>query len=426
MNHIRAVRGVVGLALLGGVTACDLSVVNVGPVEDDILNDPGAYSAVVAGAEWTLAWSLNMINFFGADAAKELTQGGRIHPIKLTPRPGQLDNTEQLPNDAWNRSHRARWVAEDGVRRFREVMTGFNSSPLAAQQLLYAGYSNRMLGENMCEAVVDAGPVQPKTVHLNAAEAYFTEALAVATAANRADLANAARAGRASVRLYLGKDAEAAADAALVPLNFTFRVQYDASPEVQRNWIHFINSNTPYRAQSVWNTFYDGYFTQTGDPRVAWRTVPGTPNAEFATVRYYEQRKYTANTSPVNLSSGREMVLVRAEVLLKAGNWQQALTLINSLRQGLVSANGGPVPLWTATNATEAWTALKRERGIELWLEGRRLGDLYRWVAANTPGEMENVRDRIRLCFPVAESELQSNANIPLDHESPLNPLFQR
>jgi starch-binding outer membrane protein, SusD/RagB family len=427
MNHNRAVRGVVGLALLGGVTACDLSVVNVGPVEDDILNDPGAYSAVVAGAEWTLAWSLNVVNFFVPHASKELTQGGRIHPIKLPPRPGQLDNAEQLPSDTWNRSHRARWVAEDGVRRFREVMTGFSNSPMAAQQLLYAGYSNRMLGENMCEAVIDSGPVQPKTVHLTAAEAFFTEALAVATAANRADLANAARAGRASVRLYLGKDAEAAADAALVPLSFRFQVRYDASPEVQRNWIYYINSNTPYRAQSAWNTFYDAYFTQTGDPRVAWRTVPGTPNAEFATVRYYEQRKYTANTSPVNLSSGREMVLVRAEVLLKAGNWQEAMTLINSLRQGLVSASTGqPVPLWTATSATEAWTALKRERGIELWLEGRRLGDLYRWVAGNTPGTMENVTDRIRLCFPVAESELESNPNIALNHESPLNPLFRR
>jgi hypothetical protein len=86
--------------------------------------------------------------------------------------------------------------------------------------------------------------------------------------------------------------------------------------------------------------------------------------------------------------------------------------------------DGSPIPLATATSLTEAWTALKRERAVELWLESRRLGDLWRWVEAGTPGEMEDVSDRIRLCFPVATSELQTNPNIPLDYESPRNPLF--
>lgn len=413
-----------GVALTLALAGCDLSVENLGPVEDAILNDAGAHSAVVAGAQYNLSWSLNMLTFFGADAAKELTQGGRIHPIKLPPSPGQLDIDAQLPDDAWNRSHRARWVAEDAVRRLKEQMSNFSNSSLGAQALLYAGYANRQLGENMCEAVLDGGPVQPRTVHLEAAEAHFTEALTVASAANAAELTNAARAGRASVRLHLGKDAEAVADAALVPIDFRYQARYDEAPEAQRNWIHFINSNTPYRAQSVWNTYYDNYFEQTGDPRVAWRTWPGTPTAEFTNVPYYEQRKYATNTSPVNLSSGREMVLVRAEVALKGGNWQEAMALVNSLREGLTNAGGQAIPPWVATNATEAWTALKRERGIELWLEGRRLGDLNRWVANGTPGEMESVNDRIRLCFPVGQSERLSNANVPLTHESPRNPLY--
>jgi starch-binding outer membrane protein, SusD/RagB family len=420
----RTIGGAAGIVLVMSLASCDLSVENLGPVEDAILNEEGAHSAVVAGAEYNVSWSLNMVRFFGADAAKELTQGGRIHPIKLPPNPGQLDIDEQLPDDTWNRSHRARWVAEDGVRRLKEQKSDFATSTLGAQILLYAGYANRQLGENMCEAVLDGGPVQPRTVHLEAAEAYFTEALTVASAANATALVNAARAGRASVRLHLGKDGEAAADAALVPIDFSFEARYGEAPEAQRNWIHFINSNTPYRAQSVWNTYYDDYFEQTGDPRVAWRTVPGTPTAEFTNVPYYEQRKYTSNTDPVNLSSGREMVLVRAEVALKAGNWQEALTLVNTLREGITNEDGQAIPLWTATNATEAWSALKRERGIELWLEGRRLGDLYRWVANSTPGEMESVQDRIRLCFPVGQSERQSNRNVGLTHESPTNPLF--
>ncbi|MGH7552317.1 MAG: RagB/SusD family nutrient uptake outer membrane protein, partial [Longimicrobiales bacterium] len=191
-----------------------------------------------------------------------------------------------------------------------------------------------------------------------------------------------------------------------------------------QNWMWYISSNTPYRAYSVWNTFYDSYFTQTGDPRVAWGRSSGTPNSEFSTVPWYFQMKYANATAPMNLSTGREMVLIRAEVALRAGNFQAALDLINSLRSGLRNQAGQPIPLRTAANATEAWTALKRERGIELWLENRRLGDLWRWVDGNTPGDMENVTDRIRLCFPIATSELQTNPNLALDHQSPRNPRY--
>jgi hypothetical protein len=60
----------------------------------------------------------------------------------------------------------------------------------------------------------------------------------------------------------------------------------------------------------------------------------------------------------------------------------------------------------------EAWTALKRERGIELWLEGRRLGDLRRWLAAGAPGEAEDMSGR-DTCFPIGTTELDTNPNVP-------------
>ncbi|MEX0912419.1 MAG: RagB/SusD family nutrient uptake outer membrane protein [Gemmatimonadota bacterium] len=408
------------------MAGCDLSVSNPGPVQDEFLDDTGAHPAVVAGAELNFIGGLNMVNFFGSEAAKEYTQGGRIHPTKLPPNPGQLDNDEQLPNNAWNDAHGARWIAEDAVRRLRETRDDFQSSELAAQALLLSGYANRLLGENMCEAVIDRSEVQPRSVHLERAEEFFTEAMTVASAAGRSDLANAAQAGRASVRLWLGENAGAAQDAAAVPRDFEYQAQFAPSPTGQNNWIHYISSNNPYRAHSVWNTFYEEYYLETGDPRVAWGTDPDQPTAEFENVPWYFQLKYPERTSPVNLSSGREVVLVRAEVLLRQGDWEQALDLINSLREGLVSdETGDPLPLWSASNATEAWTALKRERGIELWLETRRLGDLWRWVENDVPGAMEDVSDRIRLCFPVARSEIETNPSIPLDHESPTNPRFQ-
>jgi hypothetical protein len=427
MNVTRRAVRLLALALLVPAGGCDLTVVNAGPVQDDFLNEPGAHAAVVAGIELNLALGMNMLNFFGSDVSKEYTQGGRIHPIKLPPLPRQLDHiATELPNNAWNTAHTARWVAEDGVRRLRESMEGgFASSPLAAQALLYAGYANRALGENMCEAVVDGGAPQDRSIHLQTAEQYFTEAVEVGSAAGRADLATAAQAGRASVRLFLGDDAGAVADAGAVPVDFVYEMLYATNPTEHNNWINYISSNTPYRAHSVWDTYYEDYYQDTGDPRTAWGTDPDQLTAEFENVPWYFQLKYPDLDSPLRLSSGREMVLIQAEVELRAGDVPAAMILINSLRAGLVSDHDGtPVADWAAANETEAWTALKRERGIELWLEARRLGDLWRWVDDGTPGDMEDVTDLIRLCFPIAPSEIQTNENIALDHESPMNPLY--
>lgn len=417
-------RTVAGAVALIGVAGCDLSVFNPGPVADELLNDTGAHAAIIGGVELNLIEALQMITFFGADAAKEFTQGGRIHPIKLPPNPGQLDLNEQLPDNAWEDSQQARWIAEDAVRRLTEYVATPESSRLVAEALLYSGYTNRILGENMCEAVIDGGPAEDRSTHFERAEEFFTRAISVANAAGASDVATAATAGRASVRLWLGDNAGAVADASAVPLSFEYQAEFAAAPTGQNNWIYYISSNRPYRAHSVWNTYYEDYYLNTGDPRTAWGTDPDTPTSEFTNVPWYFQMKYTSGDAPVNLSSGREMVLIRAEVALRQGNWQEALTLINSLRTGITSDNGGSLPLWTASNATEAWTALKRERGIELWFEGRRLGDLWRWVENGTPGAMEDVSDRIRLCFPIGLSELQTNENIPLDFQEPVNPLY--
>ena len=66
--------------------------------------------------------------------------------------------------------------------------------------------------------------------------------------------------------------------------------------------------------------------------------------------------------------------------MLVGGDWQGAMGKINALRMA-----AGVEPAM-ATNTAEAWTALKFERGVVLWLEGRRLGDFFRWNRDNTPG----------------------------------------
>jgi hypothetical protein len=99
------------------------------------------------------------------------------------------------------------------------------------------------------------------------------------------------------------------------------------------------------------------------------------------------------------------------------------MTLINKVRTRNVSrTTNQPLAPWSATTIDQGWTFLKRERGIELWLEGRRMGDQRRWQEANRPGsidlpDFEAVSSIFRttprtLCFEIPDAERNSNINI--------------
>lgn len=416
------------LILLGALTfvpGCDFSVANPGPLRDVDLDDPAAATPLLTSAHAALSSALWRVTFVGAEVAREYVQGGRIFTTKLPSTPGQLTR-ESVSSTFWDYSVRARWVAEDVVRRFRENRSDFNTSPLAARALIYAGFANRLLGENFCEAVIDGGAAQPGSIYFERAEGHFTEALAIATAAGEQELVNAALAGRATVRIHLDDWTGATADAALVPTDFVLRAEYHTTELEQFNQIYWSNANQPFRTHSVVGTFFEDYYRQSGDPRVAWGQDPAVPTAEIASVPWLFQLKYQSRDADINLVTGRELRLIEAEALLREGDGPGAVVILNQLRTGLSSDHDDeplqpyPVP----ADLTEAWTYLKRERAIELWLEGRRLADLRRWVAEGVPGESEDVSDRIRLCFPIAQSELNTNSNLDLQHADPVSPAY--
>jgi hypothetical protein len=250
-------------------------------------------------------------------------------------------------------------------------------------------------------------------VYFERAEAAFTEAITVATAANLTTLRDAATAGRASVRLDRNNPTGAATDAALIANTFAYRMPYFQNELDQYNRIFWASANQPYRAHTVWNTSIETY-------RKANRTDTRVPFDSSATVlvgdaavgtlgrvRWYFQTKHPNQTAPIALATGWEMRLIEAETKLIANDLQGALTSMNLRRTAL------SLPPITATTIVEGWTALKKERGIELWLEGRRLNDLRRWTALNRPGALdpkEEIPGR-DLCFATPLSEKQTNLN---------------
>jgi starch-binding outer membrane protein, SusD/RagB family len=292
---------------------------------------------------------------------------------------------------------------------------------------LYAGFANRLLGENMCGATIDGGPELPYTEFLDRAEASFTSAIGITggTAATIANQANAARAGRAAVRVHLDDWTGATADAATLAADYVYNMPYfSVGEDDQRNRIFWSSGNSresgsAYRAHTQWNTWHYDYRNATNDPRVpiAITTLLGDAAIECCgRVPFYPEAKYTSSASPIRLTSGREMLLIQAEERLRANDMVGGMAFINQTRTA-AGVSGGPL---VATDLNDAWRLLKRERGIELWLEGRRLGDLRRWDAAGTPGALdplESVGPTVShlaqqdLCFPISKDERETNPN---------------
>jgi hypothetical protein len=427
-----------GCALLVAAAAsCDTEVTNPGPVQDEFLKDRNAASAMVNGSGRALSAGINWISYTGAAVTREIHPAGSTGSFGITNRwqSGELNVDDADLNDHWQQASRARWISEETVRRLIAagppvpggVQTVAQYNTLLMQAYVYAGYANRVLGENMCEAVIDGGPIEPNSVFFTRAEAAFTAALAVTggTPATVAILTPAATAGRAAARVYLGNWAGAIADAATIPIGFAYNLPYfNIGEDAQRNRIAYASANTPYRAHTQWSTWYRDYIAATPDPRVPIN-LASTLNGDAAidccgVVPFLPQLKHATSASPIRLASGREMLLIRAEDRLMQAipDVVGAMLLINQVRTNAGTANVA------AATATEAWRLLKRERGIELWLEARRLGDFRRWAAASTPGALDPLESvapspttgshltRQDLCFPVARSERETNPNI--------------
>jgi len=411
-----------GLSLLLAATVGACDVVNPGPVQDEFLAEPASQQGLVNGSTRRLAEAVSWLAYTSALPAREIFPGGQTgaHGHDVLTQAGRIP--EGSFAGYFNDAQQARYIAETAITRF----TAVNAPPnMMYQAHLWAGYAYRTLGENWCDAVIDGGPLLPGKTYFEKAVENFTKA--VGFAANDAQR-RAALGGQAAAYAWLNDWPKVVSTAAQVPDEFVFFLLMDDTDAETANKIFFANANQPYRAYSIWKTWYEGYFTETGDPRTPWAAHPTIRFANaalqgYGQVPWTNQLKFRSRSDNTRLASGWEMRLLEAEAKLVAGDWQGAMTLINRVRTRVTSQTTGQrLAPWVANSPTEAWTFLKRERGIEMWLEGRRLGDQRRWAEANRPGSIDlpnfeavspifsaNPRS---LCFDIPFSERNSNPNL--------------
>jgi starch-binding outer membrane protein, SusD/RagB family len=467
MRNRRSITG--GVALMGALFMGACEVTNPGPVQDIFLSDKASHQALVNGSGRRLTEAVNSISYTSALPAREIFPGGQTgaHGHAVLVQGGYIDAGSF--GGHFNDAVQARFIAESALDLFTEVVgTEDEADPAVIQQAyVWAGYANRVLGENWCEAVFDGGPAEPGSAYFTRAEQHFTNAIDNAA---DAELVRAARAGRAQVRAWLGDWTGAATDASAVTDNgWAYSLNSVNQDTDTRNQLYFANADSPYRAYTMWYTYYggsnagltgvdaslpefDGYYELTGDPRVAVLDQSATTPYSNAALSGYgqtpflNQDKYTSGDDDFRLASGREMRLIEAEALLNDGDFAGAMDIIDDLRATIESDHGGTLgripdvlgglpgydPLPAPTDVPSAMTYLMRERAIELWGEARRWGDLRRWedgqslggdvrlppfefvseLFADAAAQASGDPDRLR-CFDIPDGERDANPNIP-------------
>lgn len=404
---MRYLRTTLTSLLLTGVlvtAACEgfLEVTNPGGIQDTGLNDPVVFPPMVFGMQEDFGVALTYIAMDAGVWADEWRYAG-------TGTTGYNYDQGIIRDDEigghWNRMHRARWVAENGIERMLQVWGPdlFANSVLGIRAHLLAGFANRLLGEIVCEVVFDGGPAEPNTAAFERAEANFSEAARMAELQSETEYRHAALGARASVRAWLGNWSGAEADAAQVPVEFSHEQMYWATGatfgpgerggnQVWKDNFHRLHQTVAGRR---WADTRD-------DPRVPWDsmyTAEGHvwPAADGSTP-WIRQMKYPAPGSDIPLVKGTELLLLRAEGQLLAGNVGGAVDLINQNR-----AHYGLDPV-SPSGQGEAWQILKHERGAEVWLEARRFWDLRRWDDDFLTGRHS--------CMPISDRERRSNPNL--------------
>jgi hypothetical protein len=368
-----AVAGIVLLAACNGV----LDVQLPGNVTADALTNASLSATMVNGAQADFECAYSAYVYTSAVWTNEMQNASGGNEVaswsgrSFRPEAG----TGQCPVAVSNRGGFAQYtplqIARGQAENALTTIGGFtdaqvpNRQLLLARSALYSGFAHVLIGEAYCQVALDLGALKPPSAAFTAAEDRFTSAIAFATTANNTPVLNAARLGRARARIDLGRPAEAAADAKLIPANFVYNATYDVTP-VRRHNDSYENSTVK--------------FQMSVDPAYRNLTVGGVPDPRViatdlkrqgadAVTPVWAQGKYTSLSSPIPMATWDEAQLIIAE----AEGGQSAIDAINRIRTKY------NLPQYAGGTAAQITAQIIEERRRTLFFDGHRLGDQLRF-----------------------------------------------
>ena len=275
-----------------------------------------------------------------------------------------------------------------------------NRQRMLTESRAYSGYAHLILGETMCEMALDGGPKMTSQEVWAIAEERFSEAITLATAlgtsADAVSLKNMAIAGRARARLDMGKLADAAADARLVPAGFVRNAEFSTANQNRENRI--FNMTVTNRYISVNPAYQNLTVNGAPDPRVKAQNM--NVLGQDGATPFWRQLKYTTVTSGVPIASYAEAQLILAEASTDQAEKLAALNRVRALSS--IAPLTGEV----------TQDVIIEERRRQLFSEGQRYTDMLRFklpfqTGTNRKGQVYSDLT----CIPLPDVETLNNPN---------------
>jgi starch-binding outer membrane protein, SusD/RagB family len=445
-----------GMLWLGVVAAgCNalLDVENPNNVNQDNLDNPAAAAALANGALSATARALGNVLTPYSEATDELTWIGSRDAW------GDLDQgylsgiTNEFVDAAFPQVAQARWLSDEAIKRLRAFdSAGVLSDPsLLARSYLYGAvayvtigdmFDDWPIGSDRTQAAPPLGPANMAQVY-DTAIAYTTRGIAIAQAVGDGALELTLTAMRARARHAKGvwlklnpfspatlanplvndpaavTDANAALALATAP---DWKYQFSYSSSTVSTGIGFeVN-------QRLESRFGDLYIVPSADNK----RVLGCDSSIGCQIRLNDPingvpdpvlvqtiSAFVAGVQygPLTVLSKREMYLILAESRLAQNDSVGAAGFINTIRalNQKSAADTSKLTPYDPLNPAHprALTMYQHERRVNLFLQGRRLSDQYRFgVPADKWPANAEARLQPGTVFPITNTEILANCHI--------------
>lgn len=392
------------------VAGCDLLDVEDDPatIDAEDIGGPTSFQARFVGATSDFSAALDDAVTYGGLFTDELTWGGSFvarQEIDRRDVPSSNDIAASEPYTTLQTSAgTSRALMEEiAAGNFEDQVSNPEESAELARMALFAGYARVYLADLFCTLAFDGtGPELTSEDVWGLAVELFTRAIEAADAPD--DIRDAALVGRARTRLQLGQDAGALSDAQQVTEGFEFLVSYSGVSEREENdvngltWqVERLSVSEEFREL----TLEDG---TTADPRVELFFTGSTGFS--GGVLQFNPVKHGSRTSPIRLASWHEAQYIIGEIQGGA----EARDRINAVR----AAQG--LPEWDPDESAtdqEIRDKLIDERARTLFLEGKRMADLRRYVDRFGLALFPSGPDSgDQTCMPLPDLERDNNPDI--------------
>jgi len=405
VNRILALS--VSFLLIG----CDLEVNNPNSINYENLNNPVTANALANGSLVEVASGMGYLIAPYSVASDEVTWIGSRQAWEELNKGKFADVANEFVDQAWGHFASARWTADNAVELIESFELGSYDANDLARAYLYAALTRVMIGDMFDDFVYSNRTVAGNAIGSANMFQVYDEAIELL---NKAQI------------IVTDSDLNAKIIALRARAKYSKGVWYKVQPPVVTD-DPYVDAGADDALAAIanggelfsWQMLYSSNSTTNdlswqinGRLELALSPEDGDADSQFSSdIRVQniitEFSDVTGGTdyAPLTICSAKEMYLILAESELVKNQLETARSYLNTLRalDGLA-----------ADESTDVGVLLQFERRANLFLQGRRLADMYRFGQKSDHwSELNDAITAPGTFLPIPLIEIDSNPNIP-------------